>query len=141
MVHIDPVISFTRALIRHMEEGRSLVSSIKMTHNEEQTPFSTKVYLWLHYHHQKQKDGPWNPSSHFQMGLQQILHEGLEGAPVYETLKQIQEEMEMEFEHQWKKHLETLPVRLSIPLLLFFFPAYLLMLFGPLLTQFIKEIQ
>ena len=141
MVHLVPSISFVKVLIEQLEQGQSTFQAIKATAAQEASPFATQVYLWANQQRTGGSLKLWLPKSHFQLSLMQILLNGMEGSPVYESLKELASEMEMEFELQWKRHLETLPAKLSIPLLLFFFPAYMIMLFGPLLSKFLMEVQ
>ena len=141
MVHLVPSISFVKVLIENIEAGQSVFQAVRISAEQEQSAFSSQVYLWSLQQRNGGEQVYWQPKTHFQLSLMQILSGGLQGAPIYETLKQLLEEMELEFDQQWKRHLETMPVRLSIPLLLFFFPAYIVMLFGPLISKFVMEVQ
>ena len=139
MEHIVPSIQFIKNLRSELQKGRSVKDSVEACVMEESDEFHSKMQIWfLADRHQLRAELTW--TSHYQMNLLEILENGLLGAPIFENLESLQEEMEKEFERQWKAYLESLPAKLSLPLLLLFFPAYLILLFGPLLMQFLEEI-
>lgn len=140
MVHIVPSISFLKTFIKELEKGSAVSQSIRRACEQENTPLSTEILMWSLDFQQKGDGGLlWSPQSHYQLSFKELLKQGLQGAPVYQPLLDLENEMLIEFEIQWKSHLETLPVKLSIPMLFFFFPAYVVLLFGPLITKFMKE--
>lgn len=140
MVHLVPSLSFIKNLRIHLEQGLTVNASLMTTINKEETSFSQQILFW-----KAQYDQRTQPTADFKSVYQQsfveILIMGLEGAPIHQSLCLLEVEMEEEFERQWKAYLQTLPVKLSLPLLFFFFPAYIILLFGPLITQFLQEVQ
>lgn len=139
MVHIVPSISFVKQFRGFVEGGFSIKQSLQKACHRESGEFSLKVSLWLSSF---ERGCPVDElfTSHFQQSFMEVVELGLRGAPVLQQVERIEREMEQEFEIQWKAYLETLPMKLAIPLLIFFFPAYLILLFGPLLTQFLQEV-
>lgn len=140
MAHLVPSIEFVGEVISEVEQGRSVLEALERSTHSPCNDFVFKVGLWLEY----RKNSETNKvrfSSHYQQGLIEILEEGLRGAPVHEHLNVLHSEMSEEFERQWKSYLQNLPMKLSIPLLLFFFPAYVVLLFGPLVVQFLSGVQ
>ena len=79
-------------------------------------------------------------STDLRMVLAQVLDQGLQGASVLSNLEELYRQALGEQELQMKYHLEKLPFRLLLPLLLCFFPAFLLLLFGPLVNEFLLEV-
>lgn len=140
MAHIVPSISFIQDLKTNIEQGVSLQQSIQQLVNKPENTFTLKISLWFSYF-QKSDRNPVVFPTQYQKSLVEILEQGLNGAPVYEHLGMLEQEMCREFERQWKSYLESLPLKLSLPLLLFFFPAYVILLFGPLLVQFLSGVQ
>ena len=49
--------------------------------------------------------------------------------------------MELAIQSEIDQYVSDLPLRAMLPLLFFQFPAYLLLLLGPILLQFIKGLQ
>jgi hypothetical protein len=72
--------------------------------------------------------------------LAELLASGLRGQPILPLLEELKIEMERACEIEIKGHLESLPMRMLVPLLLFQFPAFLLLLFGPLLSRLVAEL-
>ena len=140
MVHIVPSLSLIKKFRYLLQSGKSASLSLKLAIEDENTEFSRKINLWfMQYRAEGCSEIAFKP--HGQKFFVEILSRALDGAPVLQILDQLENEMEQEFERQWKAWLESLPYKLSIPLLLFFFPAYGVLLFGPLLTQFLYEVK
>ena len=121
MAHLVPSLSFLKTLKRHLQRGRSVNSAISLSIQEENTPFTLLVVRWRALLQASNIKAVQVGETHFQMAFFEILKSGLEGAPIYELLSELEEEMTDEFERQWKVYLERLPLLLSLPLLLFFF--------------------
>lgn len=70
----------------------------------------------------------------------EILSQGLLGHSIYERIKAFEEEVIEVCKDEFQRELDKLPYVLMIPLLLFMFPAYLLLLLGPILNLFLKSL-
>lgn len=79
-------------------------------------------------------------SSSHRRALIEVLASGLSGQSISSSLQGLREEMTGACELEIKDHLEMLPLKMLAPLLLFQFPAFLLLLFGPLLRHLIQEL-
>lgn len=139
MEYLVPSIAFVRDLRSQMERGQSVRSSIYEVCRQNNNSFTQKMSLWLIVH-ENQLRTPVKFKTHLQKSLIEVLTHGLSGAPIYEHLTQLENEMNQEFERQWKAYLEALPMKLSLPLMFCFFPSYLILLFGPLIIQFLSEV-
>ena len=140
MGHIVPSLSFVRGLQSGLEQGLSVLESFEKNIAESSNEFNLKMSLWLSY----EKNGIHNQvqfETHYQKHLIEILRCGLSGTPIYDHLCHLENEMKKEFDRQWKAYWGSLPLKLSIPLLIFFFPSYIILLFGPLVIQFLQELQ
>ncbi len=140
MAHIVPSISFLKIFMGHLQSGKSVGLALDETVKEEQSEFSLQVLHWRARNQGSATPILFKACTHFQQAFFEIVGAGLEGAPVFELLVELEIEMLEEFDRQWKNYLEKLPMILSLPLLLFFFPAYVILMFGPLLTQFLNEV-
>jgi hypothetical protein len=139
MAHIAPSISFIREVISGIEQGKSVGQVLDAVVLLDQADFFKKMKVWWSI----KKSGGEPPQifrSHYQQSLIEILENGLLGGAIHDHLCRLEAEMIQEFERQWKAFLESLPLKLSVPLLLFFFPSYVVLLFGPLLVQFLMEV-
>ena len=63
------------------------------------------------------------------------IERGLSGQPTREHLQALEFEVERAANAELEAHISALPFKVLIPLLLFYFPAFLLLLLGPLLRD------
>lgn len=72
--------------------------------------------------------------------LLEVLACGLGGQSISAQLESLRSEIANACDLEIKEHIEMLPLKMLAPLLLFQFPAFLLLLFGPLLRHLIQEL-
>jgi hypothetical protein len=66
------------------------------------------------------------------------LERGLKGAPIDQSLSELEEDFFVSAKNSYERHLQVLPMKLLIPLLLFIMPGVMLLLVGPLLFSISK---
>jgi hypothetical protein len=76
---------------------------------------------------------------HTQVFLE-ILSQGLAGHSIFDRVKAMEEEIVETCKDEFQRELDKLPYVLMVPLLLFMFPAYMMLLLGPILKLFLKEL-
>ncbi len=76
----------------------------------------------------------------YRVALLEVLLQGLEGQPILNRIQELKMEIMDASESEIKEVLALLPLKLLVPLLLFQFPAFLLMLFGPIMRHLIGEL-
>lgn len=69
----------------------------------------------------------------------ELLARGAAGQPTAEPLRALEDEARAAAESELELHVSTLPFKLLIPLLLFQFPAYLILLLGPMLRELTRQ--
>lgn len=69
-----------------------------------------------------------------------ILESGSRGASVLADWRELRKEVESQLELDIKGHVESLPLKMLMPLLLLLFPAFLVLLFGPITSAFLSAI-
>lgn len=69
-----------------------------------------------------------------------VLACGFKGQAISQQLTELQAEIVSACEGELKHHLEVLPIKMLMPLLLLQFPAFLLLIFGPLLRHLLEEL-
>lgn len=79
-------------------------------------------------------------NSVYRRALMEVIATGLAGQPVQHHLDELRAEMMDACDIEIRRHLELLPILMLGPLLFFQFPAFLLLLFGPLLTRLLHEL-
>ena len=72
--------------------------------------------------------------------LLEVVGTALLGQPILSHLEELRIELIRVTEAEIQQHLEMLPLKMLMPLLLFQFPAFLILLFGPLLSKLLLEI-
>ena len=70
--------------------------------------------------------------------LRDLLVRGQSGEPILESLRELQLELIQQLEFEIDRQSALLPLKALIPLLLFQFPALLIMALGPLLASLYK---
>jgi hypothetical protein len=69
----------------------------------------------------------------------EVLEQGLRGETIYSQLCSLQEELMQATELEIDEFVVKLPLKSLIPLLFLQFPAFLLLLIGPFLTEFLSH--
>lgn len=77
--------------------------------------------------------------SHYHSALWELVERGCQGQPVLEALKALEEEIERAAQQELDLHISTLPFKILIPLLTLQFPAFLLLLLGPMLRELNRQ--
>jgi hypothetical protein len=78
--------------------------------------------------------------SRYREQLFQLLESGKKGEPILKEWRSLRLELENQIETDLKAHVESLPFKMLIPLLLLLFPAFLVLLFGPIMQMFLSVI-
>lgn len=125
-----------------IEGGEALrVSLLRFAETENSLSY-IKLKQWLAYFDQtggKNCAESFFTNHHTQIFLD-IIGEGLIGHSIYDRIRAMEEELIEVCKEEFQKELDKLPYILMIPLLLFMFPAYLLLLLGPILNLFLKQL-
>ena len=139
MENLVPIYGFLFELIVALKSGRSLHESIPHLLESKNDDFNREFRIWwLCYNNNNEIYGEF--STHHRKLLAQVLLHGLQGLGVLGSLEEVFKEIESEIENRQQLYLERLPFKLLLPLLLCFLPAFLILLFGPLLIHIQQEI-
>jgi len=119
---------------RQIERGHSVRSGLELFIANSQSEWVLEVRMWL----MRRDQGATNEKILSQMTSQRqillsVLEKGLAGQSVLPLLIQLQDDFVEACEAQIQQHVQSLPFKLMIPLFLFIFPAFLILLLGPLL--------
>ena len=69
-----------------------------------------------------------------------LVGRGLAGEPIQSALAKLEEETLQASQNEIEEFLALLPMKMLVPLLFFQFPAFLFLLLGPLLIQFLQKV-
>ena len=131
-----------QSAIRNGETVRAGVSSYLLKsppHEEYSQQLRALLFAW------DQEHSDWRSALHAIKGphrraLAELLCAGLAGQSILSQLNELRDELVRASEIELKAYVDLLPLKMLVPLLLFQFPAFLTLLFGPLLSKFIQEL-
>ncbi len=108
-------------------------------HDEYAQQLRALLFAW------DQEHSDWRSVLHAVKGphrraLAELICAGLAGQSILSQLTELREELVRASEMDLKAYIDLLPIKMLVPLLLFQFPAFLILLFGPLLSKFIQEL-
>lgn len=77
----------------------------------------------------------------FRQSLMAILYDGMRGNAILPRLRELRAEIEAQLELDMKAHVESLPLKMLWPLLMCMFPAFLILLLGPITRNFVEALR
>lgn len=124
------------AMLNGSSLREALRSYLQMTEDE----FSSCVHRWLLLVEAQQdtKALKLKLQSPYRRSLLETFEHGLSGEPILERLNELESEVHRACFDELERHLQKLPLLTMIPLLLCQFPAFLMLLLGPLLHEFMQ---
>lgn len=141
--------SLTPPLLHALREIKWLINSgkpmkeafqnyLERTHD----PFSAHLReYWILKWQSGRTEAPLKPlPTYYQKTFWNLIERGCAGQPTLEALAALEIEVESAAAMELDEHLAALPFKVLIPLLLFQFPAYLLLLLGPLLRELGRQL-
>ena len=116
--------------------------SLRVYLEHEATPFAQLLREWWTLRNQGRPtiEIERRFTTHLQKAFLHLVERGLQGQPTLEHLHTLEKEIEMAAQLELEMHLTTLPFKVLLPLLLFQFPAYLILLLGPLLRDLNRQL-
>jgi hypothetical protein len=140
MENMNPALSLLIFVRRSLERGQSVKTGILEFIRADRNSFSEDVSTWFSLWQQGLPTAAilQKQESSYRRILLQTLERGLQGESIYSYLQSFEEEFIEACEASLSQSLGRLPFILLIPLLLFQLPAFLALLFGPLLSQFFQ---
>lgn len=142
MEGLAPPLQLLCEVKRAIENGATSKQGTLNFVRKYQGEFPIQIARWLNLMEQGQKTDNFLtviPSIH-RRALLQLLERGFRGESIYQPLLTMEEEIISACQDEQNRVLARLPFLLLVPLLFFMFPAYLVLLFGPLLGQFLQQL-
>ncbi|MFN7728853.1 MAG: hypothetical protein ACK5P7_06830 [Bdellovibrio sp.] len=137
MENVTPTMRLLQSVRYSMEGGESVRQGLVAYLQLSPDALSPLVRQWLHLFER-------GASTHAFLGeiqspvrrhLLLLLEKGLLGEPILQSLTSFAEEVQEQSIAEIELFLAQLPFRMLLPLLFFLFPAFLLLLLGPLLLR------
>jgi len=137
MESIAVPLHFVTYLLKAIETSQSLENTLRLylqTENNDICPQLKTFYSrWLAKNLSNMEFIP--AKFHYRRAIFEVLVMGLQGRTIYPMLKSLEEEIVIACEQEIHSQAAKLPFLLLLPLLLLQTPAFLLLLFGPILQQ------
>lgn len=142
MDHIAPPLQLIAYVKRSIEVGSSVRTGVLHFVRSNRTHFAKDVSKWLAHLDQGIETSTvlLAQKSQHRRSLLELLERGLRGESIYVYLCQLELETIEACQDEISRKLAKLPFLLLAPLLLLQFPAFLLLLFGPLLDNFFHSL-
>lgn len=142
MESVAPPLVLLLSVKRAIEKGDSVKSGVLSYIRKESGEFPALVTRWLSILQQGQDSRPLIAAipSLYRQTLLNVLERGLRGEAIYGLLNQMEEEIILACEDEISSRIARLPFLLMVPLFFFQFPAFLALLFGPLLKNFFHSL-
>lgn len=140
MENLAPSYGFLVYLRHSIENGVSISTSLRRYLEIEQndfTPLLKKVVIQFENRSSVQ-DIMQSAMAMQRRSVLELVLAGLNGQPIYQRVVELEEELFEQCQEQIDRFIKTLPFQLMIPLFLFQFPAFLILLLGPLIMQFVS---
>jgi hypothetical protein len=140
MVGVNPLFKLVCELRMQMESGISLRPALDAYLQKNEDEFSGLVRQWyIGLQHQEGNTKILNGcTSPYRKVFFQIVESGFKGQMIYEPLCQLEEEVIYACEQELELALQRLPFKLMFPMLALLFPAYLILLIGPIIKQLLE---
>ncbi len=133
---LELILELSHCLRRGQSVRQGLVSYLKSNSND----FSMKLSLFLIRFDQGRstEDILSCFKSPYRQILFEIIHSGLKGQPIFESLENLKVEILQSMESEIEIFVKELPFKLLIPLMLFQLPALIVLIYIPILEIFSK---
>ena len=142
MVCLAPPLKAVLEIRLQIENGTSVPQAIRIySQRNLHDPFAKELGFWL-FAKEAGKQYKQNIfKTFYRKRLMEILNCGLKGEPVLEALCDLERDLIFITKEDLEQHLQKLPFIALIPLMLFEFPAFFLLLIGPLLLNLLSALQ
>lgn len=142
MEGLSPSMSLLLQIKRSVDQGVSIRRGLDAWLSEEVGSFRDLVFRWRGFFDSGSSFEPLmlNKLSPWRRALLEIIGRGLSGEPIGKALEGLEEEMMRAAEAEIQEKLTRLPYLIMIPVLLLQLPGFLLLLFGPLVHNFLHSL-
>lgn len=123
-----------------LESGQSVMRIIKKIHMRERNEMSSDLSIVLAaFERGELAKLPQKTNERlYRRALLELIESGLRGEPILVQIKELEMELLKACQADVEKYVASLPMRAMIPLMLIQFPAFLLLLLGPIVSQLIR---
>ena len=132
-----PILKAVREVRWMISSGKSMKDALQIYLDGTHDAFAS--FLRAQWARKRQGAKLDTPKSHYQKAFWNLVERGCAGQPTLEALNALEHEVEKAAQSELDAHLASLPFKVLLPLLLFQFPAYLILLLGPMLRELNRQ--
>ena len=142
MVCLAPPLQAVLEIRLLVENGNSVSQAIRLYSQRNETEdFAKELGVWLLAQSAGKKYENKIFNTFYRKRLLEILNQGLKGSAILTALSDLEEDLIFISNENLEQHIQKLPLISLIPLMLFEFPAFFLLLAGPLLLNLLSALQ
>lgn len=136
-----PVLESVRDLRWRISSGQPMSEALRAHLEHTRTDFAQSLREWWALSNQGRKPTAEKERfrTHYQRAAIQLIERGCRGEPTLEHLAALEDEIELAATNELELFLAGLPFKVLLPLLFFQFPAYLVLLLGPVLRELTRQ--
>lgn len=134
-----PLLNAVREVQWRLSSGRSMREAMRLYLEAAHTPFAHCLREWWSLKNQGRPSDSQKFKTHYQRAFLNLVERGCAGQPTLEHLRALEDEISKAADAELELHLATLPFKVLIPLLVFQFPAFLILLLGPVLRELTRQ--
>ncbi len=140
MERLAPPLELCISLRLGIESGQSVMRVIKkfQMHGRDEMSCDLAMVLAAFERGETVKLRPETNNLLYRRALLELIEAGLRGEPILNQLKELETEILKACHSDIDKYVAALPMRTMIPLMLIQFPAFLLLLLGPIVSELIR---
>ncbi len=142
MVCLAPPLKAVLEIRLQIENGVSVSQAVRVyVQRNLLDAFAKELGLWLFAKETGKSFDEKAFERLYRRRLIELLNYGLKGEPILEALIDLEEDLVFAANEELERHLQKLPLISLIPLMLLEFPAFFLLLLGPLLLNLLSALQ
>lgn len=139
MEALAPEHQFLLDLKTGLESGKSAQQVSQKYIKEHSNSFAFELSSWLYHVNQGTAKNLYIYKSFYRRLIFDLINSSRSGEPIYERVVETEKEIHILCEIQIKKFMNRLGFLGLLPLMLFMFPAFLILLFGPIISDLIQQ--
>lgn len=141
MESITPTLRLVFCVRDALQNGETVRHGLRHFVERHPTPLAWGVTGWLRDRDQGQINVFSEQLKSSECHLLRLLERGLRGEAILGHLQEFERELVERCESQIDEFIESLPLKSLMPLLFLIFPAYLILLLGPLVERLLSSLQ
>lgn len=138
MEGLAPPLKLAMCVRWALESGETPFVGVQSFLKTSKDSFANEVSRWqIERQWGGARSKAWGNTSPYRQTLLELLEKAMEGKAIYSQLCELEEEILDASRQELNQAVEMLPLKMLVPMMVFQVPAFLFLLFGPLLERFV----